>query len=59
MTAPFDRLYGSWKDYCEARGERPGSGKAFSQTLRMLGFVHRKEVERKKAGFGGLRLRQT
>ena len=48
-------LFKGWKEWCEANGEFPGSGKAFSQKLTDLGL----ESRRAQAGtvFCGVRLR--
>ena len=48
-------LFKGWKEWCEANGEFPGSGKAFSQKLTDLGL----ESRRARAGtvFCGVRLR--
>ena len=49
------QLFKGWKEWCEANGEFPGSGKAFSQKLADLGL----ESRRARAGtvFYGVRLR--
>jgi putative DNA primase/helicase len=50
-------LFESWVKWCVANGERPGSQKAFSQTLKNRGYTAWKE--RAGRGFHGIRIRRV
>jgi putative DNA primase/helicase len=55
-TAYGNHLYASWIEWCDAAGERPGSGKRFSQALLDRGFTQVRDG-RGKRQFSGITLR--
>ena len=50
-------LYKNWQDWCEARGERSGSQKAFSQNLDARGFKRDHDSVTRRAILFGIALR--
>jgi putative DNA primase/helicase len=53
----FADLYASWKNWCDARGFKPGSMKAFSDTLSDRGFRRKKSSGSR--GFASLTIATT
>jgi P4 family phage/plasmid primase-like protien len=49
-------LYTDWVEYCGMTGEKPGSQKAFVQTLQQRGYERKKQGGTGLRGFVGLRL---
>jgi putative DNA primase/helicase len=58
-TAPSAALFGSWKVWAEAVGEKPGSRKALSQRLLDRGFPTWRQGGTGAKGFAGLRLKKS
>jgi putative DNA primase/helicase len=52
-TAPHSALYRDWSQWCEARGEQPGSGKRFTAAMERY---HARQMTRAGSTFVGVRL---
>ena len=52
-------LFTAWKAWCDRRNVRPGSERAFSESLSDRGFVKKKQGGTNRAGFVGLDLKSA
>jgi putative DNA primase/helicase len=59
VWTPTGDLYERWKEWCNERGEQPGSLKRLSQMLADRDYRRRREGGTGRSGFIGIQLKQT